>query len=611
MRFLDKPLLNFAQRLRRLRLLAIGFLLLLLIPLATLIYFGYGQLEKNLLNEYQREARSLVEVANRTLFKRRMLTNTLAVDVFDYYQQVYNPITKQSQQLLSPLSQLELTQPISWLPIKGLVGYFQYNNQGDFNSPIWPYAISGDALPSDDLSGHSVSKTNKWSSAQKLQPELEQELEQELDAELAERQKRSVKLYKILSKSKTIQETLNHEFKIDKELFKMTLDVPDYLIFYRIVTVAQQNRMQGYLVERKPHLSQLFTYILEDSRFASPILMEIKDVEFSSHTETFFYENLADGKAKVTQQLQLDSHLQQQPIYKTRLRWPYGGYSVSLSTSSLPMTQVMLYSSIFIVVLIIAILSACYGFYRLGVKQLLLAEQRLNFVSSVSHELKTPLTSIRMYSEMLKEGMVISASHQQEYYQFIYDESERLTRLINNILQLSTLSQQQSVQPQYIQLSILQDIIRSKTSSIIDKHNFQQNMVMEMTHAKELLVLVEQDAFSQVIINITDNAVKFFDQQKINDASRQKIDFIFRQHPQEKHMIELEIRDYGQGITEQQESKIFELFYRGGDELTRTTQGTGIGLALVNELVLAQQGEIQVVRRDPGLAMLISLQVKT
>lgn len=595
MRFLDKPLLNFAQRLQRLRLLSIGFLLLLLIPLATLISFGYGQLEKNLLNEYQREARSLVEITNRTLFKRRMLTNTLSVEVFDYYQQVYNPITKQSQQVLSPLSQLELTQPISWLPIKGLVGYFQYNSQGDFNSPVWPYVISGDGLSSDDLSG------------QKLAPDLSQEL----DAELAERQKRSVKLYKILSKSKTIQEALNHEFKIDKELFKMTLDVPDYLIFYRIVTVAQQNRMQGYLVERKPHLSQLFTYILEDSRFASPVLMEIKDVEYSSHTENFFYENLADGKAKVTQQLQLDSHLQQQPIYKTRLRWPYGGYSVSLSTSSLPMTQVMVYSSIFIIVLIIAILSACYGFYRLGVKQLLLAEQRLNFVSSVSHELKTPLTSIRMYSEMLKEGMVISASHQQEYYQFIYDESERLTRLINNILQLSTLSQQQSVQPEYIQLSILQDIIRSKTSSIIDKHNFQLSMVMEMTNAKELLVLVEQDAFSQVIINITDNAVKFFDQQKINDASRQKIDFIFRQHPQEKHMIELEIRDYGQGITEQQESKIFELFYRGGDELTRTTQGTGIGLALVNELVLAQQGEIQVVRREPGLAMIISLQVKT
>jgi signal transduction histidine kinase len=76
-------------------------------------------------------------------------------------------------------------------------------------------------------------------------------------------------------------------------------------------------------------------------------------------------------------------------------------------------------------------------------------------------------------------------------------------------------------------------------------------------------------------------------------------------------MIQLEIRDYGDGITKEQESKIFELFYRGGDELTRTTQGTGIGLALVNELIMAQQGEIKVERRSPGLAMLLSFQAKS
>ena len=77
------------------------------------------------------------------------------------------------------------------------------------------------------------------------------------------------------------------------------------------------------------------------------------------------------------------------------------------------MTSAMIYSSIFIIILILDILSACYGFYRLGIKQLALGEQRLNFVSSVSHELKTPLTSIRMYSQMLKEGTVISEEHQK------------------------------------------------------------------------------------------------------------------------------------------------------------------------------------------------------
>ena len=164
-------MLNYAQRLRRLRYLAIGFLLFLLIPLGTLLYVGFGQIEKNLLREYQREASNLVQITDRTLLKRRMLTNTLSVNAFDYYQQVYNPITRQSQQVLSPLSQVDLIQPKASKPIKGLVGYFQYNSQGDFNSPIWPYT-----LPESDLAEDDASKAYQQASAQQLAPELEAEL---------------------------------------------------------------------------------------------------------------------------------------------------------------------------------------------------------------------------------------------------------------------------------------------------------------------------------------------------------------------------------------------------------------------------------------------------
>ena len=318
----DHRLLNYAQRLRRLRYLAIGFLLLLLIPLATLLYFGFGQIKENLLNEYQREASSLVETTNRVLFKRRMLTNSLPVDVFDYYQQVYNPITKQSQQVLSPLSQLEVAQPIPWLQINGLVGYFQYNSAGEFNSPIWPYPFSENSLMS----------------------------EASLDPELLERKETTAKIYQILSQSKSVQQLFKQDLVVDKQLFNMTLDVPDYLIFYRIVSVANQNRVQGYLVERKPHLSTLFTEKLAESRFNSPVLMEVKDVEYFTHTEAYFYQNLDDNKNSVSLTQSIDKHFQQYPIYKTRLRWPYSGYSVSLSTNSLPMTPAIMYSSIFIII---------------------------------------------------------------------------------------------------------------------------------------------------------------------------------------------------------------------------------------------------------------------
>lgn len=592
----NKPLLNYSQRLRRLRYLAIIFLLFLIIPLVTLFYFGFQQIKNNLLTEYQREASNLVQIANGDLYKRGMLANTLSVDVFSYYQQVYDQSSGQLKQVLSPLSQLKLTQPVAWLKTEGLVGYFQYDADGKFSSPFFPYAFTANNF--DEIN----------------QLESDSNTETEISAEMLQRKKTALKIYRILSQSKSIQQMVEQGYVVDKQLFNIAFDVPDYLIYYRLVSVEKENRLQGFLVARKPYLSQLFTEMLEKWHFENPILIKLKDVEHSGQELYFLYQNQTDGRIKVTELTdsnELIKHFQQQAIFNTRLRWPYEGYSMSLSTSSLPMTPAMFYSIVFILILITAILAACYGFYRLGIKQLTLAEQRLNFVSSVSHELKTPLTSIQMYSQMLKEGTVVSEAYQQDYYEFIYGESERLTRLINNILQLSKLNNQpQHVQPEYTPLPILLDIIRSKTSSITDKNDFQQNIFVDIADADEMLVLVERDSFSQVIINITDNSVKFFNQDKIRDHSRQKIDFIFRQHPKQANQLQLEVRDYGEGITLEQESKIFELFYRGGSELTRSTQGTGIGLALVNELISVQQGKIEVVRKKPGLAMLLSFRCK-
>lgn len=586
--FSDQRLLSYTQRLSRLRYLTIVFLFILLMPLGILLTFGFQQFEKDLMIEYQSEASHLIQSVNKVLLKRRMLSSTLPVDAFDYYQQVYNPITRQSQQLLSPLSQSDPTQSTS-KPIKGLVGYFQYNRQGHFNSPIWPYSLQDKNI--DDT--------------------VNSELEPNLDRKLLIRRKTAFTIYQIMSESKSIQQMIQQEVVKQGPLFRIVFDVPNYFIFYRFISVAGQIKLQGYLVERQPYLSQLFAHKLGQSQFGSSVLLTINEVENSIKAEYFFSQHLPDGQIKVSQPLPFDKRYLQQTIFKKKLSWPYEGYELAVSTNSLPITPAMVYSIIFIMILIAAILFACYGFYHLGIKQLALGEQRLNFVSSVSHELKTPLTSIRMYSQMLNEGTVISETDKKDYYEFIYGESERLTRLINNILQLSTLSnQQQNAQTEYTQLPVLQDIIRSKTSSIIEKGGFEQNMIMEITNAKDMSVLVDPDAFAQIVINITDNAVKFFDHHQINDHTREKIDFIFRQHPQDKHKLQLEIRDYGAGITQQQESKIFDLFYRGGNELTRTTQGTGIGLALVNELVLAQQGGVKVEKREPGLAMLLSFYTK-
>jgi signal transduction histidine kinase len=217
-----------------------------------------------------------------------------------------------------------------------------------------------------------------------------------------------------------------------------------------------------------------------------------------------------------------------------------------------------------------------------------------------------------MYSEMLRDGSVPSEQFKRDYYDFIFNESERLTRLINNILQLSNLRNQPfSVTPSYIQVTELVDIIRSKVDSLIKDNGFLLNIDLNLHSLNKVSVLADTDAVSQIAINITDNAIKFSNKVDAEDNNRKVFDLIVRQNPANQSEIQFEFRDYGEGVTEEQQAKIFDLFYRGGSELTRTTQGTGIGLALVKELMLAQQGKVDVIRKTPGLALLLTFKAKT
>ena len=576
----NQSTLNYSQRLSKLRAQALGFFIVLILPLAGLLYFVWQQMEDNLLAEYERETSSLILQINRTLYKKLTFTNTLVASEFEYYQYIYNPVTKQTERRISQLANLDLLKAGEQQNIKGLLGFFQYDSAGNFNSPVWPYAISNTAKPNEN---------------------------QELSPELLVRQNFAVSMYQSLLASKELQSLLQNEYDESLHYFSIIFDIPDHLIFYRVVFTADEKKLQGYVVQREAYLREHVGTIVEVSDFATPVLVSLKDNEHSAEAKEFYYSPFANDK------LEIKAHnLTQQIIAETRLEWPYRNHSVTVSTEALSMTQSMILSLAFLIVLVLAILVACYGFYRLGVKQLALGEQRLNFVSAVSHELKTPLTSIQMYSQMLQEGTVISDEHKKDYYQFIYAESERLTRLINNILQLNKLSHNVTPESQLecIPLVTLADTIKSKTAFITDKFNFKSSIHIEFENADKYSVLVDQDAFSQVVINITDNAVKFFEQAKIEDADRRKVEFIFRLKTSNDMQIQLEIRDYGAGITKEQEEKIFELFYRGESELTRSTQGTGIGLALVRQLMVSQQGEVEVQRRAPGLSMLLTFKAQ-
>jgi signal transduction histidine kinase len=278
-------------------------------------------------------------------------------------------------------------------------------------------------------------------------------------------------------------------------------------------------------------------------------------------------------------------------LLQQKLSAPLGDLQLLFSLTNLPDgpgARVITWTSVVLGTLLLAVF---YALYRLGLRQIRLTRQQQDFVSAVSHELKTPLTSIRMFSEMLKEGWV-GEEKRREYYQFISDESERLSRLIANVLQLARMERNEmplDIKPQSV--AALLDLIRSRVTSQVERTSFTAQFDCAPACAQSS-VQTDSDALVQIVLNLVDNAVKF-----AGKAERRQIDISIA--PQDGKLV-LSVRDYGPGIPPMQVRRIFDLFYRIGSELTREAQGTGIGLALVRQLARAMGGEVTVINREPG-----------
>ncbi|MCY3621442.1 MAG: HAMP domain-containing sensor histidine kinase [Gammaproteobacteria bacterium] len=292
-----------------------------------------------------------------------------------------------------------------------------------------------------------------------------------------------------------------------------------------------------------------------------------------------------------------EADLAGQVLLRSRLTAPLDGIELIYRLTALPPgtgSGVVLWTAGAFAAILVA------GFvwlYRLGVGQIRLGRQQQDFVSSVSHELKSPLTSIRMYAEILRAGWADEAQ-KRLYYETIYDESERLSRLIANVLELSRLSHRPAaLECTAVAVSELVDNARSGIESSIAAAGFE--LVVDVEDAT---VQAEQDAFTQVLINLTDNAVKF-----ARDADVKTVEITTRIRD---GAAVIAVRDYGPGVPRDQLRKIFRLFYRSENELTRETLGTGIGLALVRELVTAMGGEVDVVNRNPGAEFRIVLPIR-
>ncbi len=382
-------------------------------------------------------------------------------------------------------------------------------------------------------------------------------------------------------------------FQSEIDLFEISLLENGYFVLFRKVWKEGNRYIQGALIEAAPFLDNLV-----EVEYRNTSLAELANLAVAYDKEVLsLYASSVSG-GYFTSSRDVKGFL----LYQNRFQAPFSELEFIFSVEKVALASG---NSLVLWISLIIILVLCLGFYfiyHLGLKQIELLAQQQDFVSSVSHELKTPLTSIRMYGEMLREGWV-TEDKKLEYYDYIHDESERLSRLINNVLQLSKLSRDDlQIQLRSYSVSELMDHIQSKITSQLEAAGYQLKLDCDK-NLQESRLKLDMDAFTQIIINLVDNAIKFSTQE---EAKQIDISCQLKRN----NMVQFSVRDYGRGIDKAQFKKIFKLFYRVENELTRETMGTGIGLALVNTLVLAMGGEVDVVNCSPGAEFRVSFPIE-
>ena len=239
------------------------------------------------------------------------------------------------------------------------------------------------------------------------------------------------------------------------------------------------------------------------------------------------------------------------------------------------------YTLVMAAVVIFATLGG-YLLWRDVQRDLGLAEIRSQFAASVSHELKTPLTAIRMFAETIRMGRVKEEKTRNEYLDTIVNESERLSRLLNNVLDVSKI--EQGVKLYHPVLQALGPIVHAAIRTM-EYPLLQKGFVLQVDIEDGLPeVRVDADALEQAILNLIGNAIKY-------SGSAREISLKIARHD---GWALLQVIDHGVGIPPRDRQRIFEKFYRVPSRENSEVPGTGLGLSLLAHFVQAHAGRVEV-----------------
>lgn len=283
---------------------------------------------------------------------------------------------------------------------------------------------------------------------------------------------------------------------------------------------------------------------------------------------------------------------QQKQISSLRLSYPLPSWQINYYAEDDDMSMLYLFGSGMILLTLLVLCGAVYYGYREYTRTLRLARQQVSFVGQVSHEFKTPLTNITLYTEMLKERLDEEPQPIPHYLDVIASESQRLTRLVQNVLNFTKMPKTHF---KTIEINALIKQIYQTFQPVLSAKSMQLNFY-PLDRGQELYT--DSDRVTQIISNFLNNAEKYAVQGK-------QVDILIEREGE--HYLKITVRDYANGIPNHLLNTIFKPFYRINDSLTEGVSGTGIGLTIAKQLADSLQGSIIVENKMPGIAFSLLL----
>ncbi|MBR2094277.1 MAG: HAMP domain-containing histidine kinase [Fibrobacter sp.] len=600
------------------RLIFVAIFIVIAIPVIVLLSHSYAQLQASSLFGYKEHAFSVLQNLNKNITSDLAIEDRRSYADYRFIRSV--PVFGGEEITMSELADFPLRSHYV-----GLVGHFQLDPSGNLSTPVLPDGVL-ESIPMVDrdkrlairnkisqilnTSGFSAISspsvmTQTSSNAEKSLDStrkndsklIDQIYKQDLDISGSNKKKKTSKS-RVEQITKTgdfafgvestkldttgllvrlINTESTHSMEAEIDFFQAIVD-SNYIIFHRTVRRGADVFIQGFIVDARIYLTNLVKNEIEKYKGVT------KGTQQDPLVLAFIHKNqtfVAFGERN-----NITTELLSEPLQAPLSDITFKMYT----TQKAPGGEFVLFIGL-LMLTVIAI--GLISIYHVTQSRMKLAAKRQDFVSAITHELKTPLTAIKMYAELLQNSWVVNEEKKQKYYGQIASEADRLSRLIQNVLNLSKLDGNRwNVQLRMEKPKRVLDDFVSTYSKNVEKQGFELTVSSD-TDADNISLMIDRDAIMQILMNLVDNSLKFSknaDYKMINVELRIKDTDMY-----------LAVRDYGPGIPPSEMKKVFQEFYRVENEMTRQTSGTGIGLSMVKKLCTLCNMTIELENANPGL----------